>query len=29
MKNTGLGSKDTSLIRVLQGHFKGEFNLAS
>jgi hypothetical protein len=28
MKNTSLGSKDTSLISVLQVHFKGELNLA-
>ena len=28
MKNTSLESKDTSLISVLQGHFKGELNLA-
>ena len=28
MKNTSLGHKDTSLISVLQGHFKGELNLA-
>ena len=28
MKNTSLGYKDTSLIWVLQGHFKGELNLA-
>ena len=28
MKNTSLGSKDNSLISVLQGHFKGELNLA-
>jgi hypothetical protein len=28
MKNTSLGYKDTSLISVLQGHFKGELNLA-
>lgn len=28
MKNTSLGHKDTSLICVLQGHFKGELNLA-
>ena len=28
MKNTSLKSKDTSLISVLQGHFKGELNLA-
>ena len=28
MKNTSLGSKDNSLISVLQGHFKGEINLA-
>jgi len=28
MKNTSLGHKDTSLIWVLQGHFKGELNLA-
>ncbi|WP_207758850.1 hypothetical protein, partial [Flavobacterium branchiophilum] len=28
MKNTSLGYKDTSLILVLQGHFKGELNLA-
>ena len=28
MKNTSLESKDTSLILVLQGHFKGELNLA-
>ena len=28
MKNTSLESKDTSLLLVLQGHFKGELNLA-
>lgn len=28
MMNTSLSSKDTSLISVLQGHFKGELNLA-
>jgi Transposase DDE domain len=28
MKNTSLGHKDTSLISVLQVHFKGELNLA-
>ncbi|MDF1517586.1 MAG: IS4 family transposase, partial [Lutibacter sp.] len=28
MKNTSLERKDTSLISVLQGHFKGELNLA-
>jgi hypothetical protein len=28
MKNTSLGYKDTSFISVLQGHFKGELNLA-
>jgi hypothetical protein len=28
MKNTSLGHKDTTLISVLQGHFKGELNLA-
>jgi hypothetical protein len=28
MKNTSIGDKDTSLICVLQGHFKGEVNLA-
>lgn len=28
MKNTGLECKDTELISVLQGHFKGEYNLA-
>ena len=28
MKNTSLGSKDTTLISVLQGHFKGKINLA-
>lgn len=28
MKNTSLSCKDTSLIWVLQGHFKGELNLA-
>lgn len=28
MKNTSLGHKDTSLISVLQAHFKGELNLA-
>jgi transposase len=28
MKNTSLGHKGTSLISVLQGHFKGELNLA-
>lgn len=28
MKNTSLGSKDTTLISVLQVHFKGEINLA-
>jgi Transposase DDE domain len=28
MKNTSIERKDTSLISVLQGHFKGELNLA-
>jgi hypothetical protein len=28
MKNTSIGDKDTSLICILQGHFKGEVNLA-
>lgn len=28
MKNTSLGGKDTELISVLQGHFKGQLNLA-
>ncbi len=28
MKNTSLVSKDTTLISVLQAHFKGEINLA-
>lgn len=28
MMNTSLSSKDTSLISVLQGHFRGELNLA-
>jgi hypothetical protein len=28
MKNTSLEDKDTTLISVLQGHFKGELNLA-
>ena len=28
MKNTSLDCKDTALILVLQGHFKGELNLA-
>ena len=28
MKNTSLESKDTTLISVLQGHFRGELNLA-
>ena len=28
MKNTSLASKDTTLISVLQGHFRGELNLA-
>jgi len=28
MKNISLGCKDTSLISVLQGHFRGELNLA-
>lgn len=28
MKNTSLEGKDTELISVLQGHFKGQFNLA-
>ena len=28
MKNTSLGSKNTSLISVLQVHFKGKLNLA-
>jgi hypothetical protein len=27
MKNTSLGHKDTSLISVLQDHFKGQLNL--
>ena len=28
MKNTSLSCKDTSLISVLQGHFRGDLNLA-
>jgi hypothetical protein len=28
MKNTSLAHKDTSLISVLQAHFRGELNLA-
>ena len=28
MKNTSLECKDTELISVLQGHFKGELNVA-